>query len=95
MIIYRNHYTNKTSLTHNLDGLRDGNNPKDDPIANGPALITNLRQLLMLCHEHNDGKTFSAEQYAFLHGYLAALNTIKGKITRKTHILFQALEILR
>ena len=62
-----------------LDGLKAGNNPEDNPVSNGMVLETNLRQLLVLCHEHNDDKSFSAEQYAFLHGYLAAMLVMKGK----------------
>ena len=66
-------------IHHFLDGLRGSDNPEDDPASGGAVLETNLRQLLVLCQEHQDGKTFSPEQYAFLHGYLAALLTIKGK----------------
>ena len=62
--------------------MKAGDNPEDDPVSNGTALETNLRQLLVLCHEHNDSKSFSAEQYAFLHGYLAAMLTIKGKLNK-------------
>ena len=61
------------------DGLRGSDNPTDDPASNSGVLETNLRQLLVLCQEHQDGKSFSTEQYAFLHGYLAALLTVKGK----------------
>ena len=45
----------------------------------GKAPETNLRQLLLLCHEHEDGKQFTPEQYAFLHGYVSALETMQGK----------------
>ena len=67
------------NLIHYLDGLRGSDNPEDNPVANGSVCETNIRQLLVLCQEHRDGTTFSPEQYAFLHGYLAALLTVKGK----------------
>ena len=66
------------SITLILDGLKAGANPEDDPVSHGKVLETSLRQLLVLCHEHNDGKSFSAEQYAFLHGYLAAMLAMRG-----------------
>ena len=69
----------KVHITICSDGLKAGVNPEDNPVSNGAVLETNLRQLLVLCHEHNDDKSFSAEQYAFLHGYLAAMLTMKGK----------------
>ena len=60
------------------DGLRATLNPEDDAQRNGGTPETNLRQLLVLCHEHEDGKRFTPEQYAFLHGYVSALVTMQG-----------------
>ena len=56
-----------------LEGLKHGKNPE-----NGDVRETDLKQLLVLCHEHRDEKSFSPEQYAFLQGYLAALWNIQG-----------------
>ena len=81
--------------SHNIKflvGLRAGTNPEDDPVSRGAVLETSLRQLLVLCHEHNDDKSFTAEQYAFLHGYLAAMLAMKGKLINilpRAHIRVQ------
>ena len=56
------------------EGLKHGNNPE-----NGAVRETDLRQLLVSCHEKRNEKSFSSEQYAFLQGYLAALWNIQGK----------------
>ena len=67
----KGYYVDNNSLT--LEGLKYGNNPET-----GAVCETELRQLLVSCHEKRDEKSFSPEQYAFLQGYLAALWNIQG-----------------
>ena len=62
-----------------IAGLRQGCNPEDDPCHADKVQGTSLRQLLTLCHEHEGGKNFSAEQFAFLHGIVTGLKIAKGK----------------